>query len=83
MIQKVKDVAGNKISHVLDAVASKDTQLASIKVLAEDKPGRVLIVLPHAEGVQDVRKDVQVNSSVYPSLHRTITPLTNLSSPRQ
>ena len=79
MIQKVKDVAGNKISHVLDAVASKDTQFASVKVLAEDKPGRVLVVLPHAEGVQDIRKDVQINSSVYPFLHRTIASLTNIS----
>jgi len=60
MVQKVKDAAGNKISHVLDTVASKDTQFASIKVLAEDKPGRVLIVLPHSEGIQDVRKDVHV-----------------------
>ena len=67
MVQKVKDAAGNKISHVLDTVASKDTQFASIKVLAEDKPGRVLIVLPHSEGIQDVRKDVHVASSVYPS----------------
>ena len=68
MVQKVKDAAGNQISHVFDTVASKDTQLASIKILAEDKPGKILIVLPHAEGVQDVRKDVQITSSVYPSL---------------
>ena len=62
MVQKVKDAAGNKISHVLDAVAGSDTQLTSVKILAEDKPGKVVIVLPHAEGVQDVRKDVQVTS---------------------
>jgi len=60
MVQKVKDVAGNKISYVLDTVAGNETQFASVKVLAEDKPGKVVIVLPHAEGIQDVRKDVQV-----------------------
>lgn len=63
MVQKVKDVAGNKISHVFDAVAGNDTQFNSVKVLAEDKPGKVVIVLPHAPGVQDIRKDVQITSS--------------------
>jgi len=62
MVQKVKDAAGNKISHVLDTVAGNDTQFTSVKILAEDKPGKVVIVLPHIEGVQDVRKDVQVTS---------------------
>jgi len=60
VIKKVKDRTGNKISHVLDTVAGSNTQLASVKILAEDKPGKVLIVLPHAEGIQDVRKDVQI-----------------------
>ena len=63
MIQKVKGIAGNKITHVFDTIAGKDTQFASVKVLAEDRPGKVVIVLPHVEGVQDVRKDVQVTSS--------------------
>lgn len=63
VVQKIKEVAGNKISHVFDAIAGNDTQLASVKVLAEDKPGKVTIVLPYAEGIQDVRKDVQISSS--------------------
>ena len=63
MIKKVKDVTGNSISHVLDAVAGNDTQLAAVKILAEGKPGKVLSLLPLAEGIQDVRKDVQVTSS--------------------
>lgn len=60
MIKKVKDVAGNSISHVFDAISTKDTQLASVKVLAEDKPGKIALVLPLAEGIQDIRKDVQL-----------------------
>jgi hypothetical protein len=70
VIQKVKGAAGNKITHVLDAVAGNDTQVASVKVIAEGKPGKVTIVLPHVEGVHDVRKDVQVTSS-----YSTLPPL--------
>jgi len=62
MVQKVKDVAGNKISHVFDTISGSDTQPTCIKVLAEDKPGKVAIVLPHVDGVKDARKDVQVTS---------------------
>lgn len=62
VVQKVKDAAGNKISHVLDAVSGNDTQFSSVNILAEGKPGRVVIVLPYAEGVQDVRKDVKIAS---------------------
>ena len=78
MVQKVKDVAGNKISHVLDTVAGNDTQLASVKVLAEDKAGKVVIVLPHVEGIQDVRKDVQVTSPSTPESSARPKPLTSL-----
>ena len=63
MIKKVKGAAGNKIYHVLDTVAVGDTQFTSVKVLAEDKPGKVVTLLPLSEGVQDVRKDSQVTSS--------------------
>ena len=71
MIKKVKDATGNSISHVFDTVAGNDTQLTAVKVLAEDKPGKVVAVLPLAEGIQDVRKDVQVTSSSSTSLHIT------------
>lgn len=63
MIKKVKDAAGNTISHVFDSISTKDTQLVSVKVLAEDRPGRVALVLPLAEGIQDIRKDVQLPGS--------------------
>jgi hypothetical protein len=71
MVKKVKDVTGNNISHVLDAIAGNDTQLTAVKVLAEHKPGKVVAVLPLAEGIQDVRKDVQVagSSSTSPRNH--------------
>ena len=79
VVRKVKDAAGNKISHVLDTV-SKDTQFASVKILAEDKPGRVVIVLPQAEGIQDVRKDVQITSSSVPEPSARSKPLTKFLS---
>lgn len=60
VIKKIKDATGNSISHVFDTVAGNDTQLTAVKVLAEDKPGKVVAVLPLVEGIQDVRKDVQV-----------------------
>ena len=62
-LQKVRDTAGNAISYAFDTVASKDTQFAVVNSLAEDKPGKVVSVLPPVEGVQDIRKDVQVNCS--------------------
>lgn len=68
MIQKVKDAAGNKIHHALDTVSGNDTQFTAIKALAEDKAGKLTLLLPHAEGIQDVRKDVQVASSYTPLL---------------
>jgi len=60
MIQKVKNVAGNNITHVFDAISTSDTQFTAVKVLAEDKPGKVVLVSPHAEGVNDIRKEVQI-----------------------
>ena len=51
MVQKVKDATGNKIHHVLDAVSGSDTQFTSVKILAEDKPGRVIIIWPHVDGI--------------------------------
>ena len=65
MVQKVKDATGNKLFHVLDAISGNDTQVTSIKVLAEDKPGKLVSVLPHPDGIQDIRKDVQISSFVY------------------
>jgi hypothetical protein len=62
MVRKVKDTTGNKISHVLDTISGKDTQFTSVKVLAEDKPGKLVLVLPPADGIQGVRKDVLVTS---------------------
>ena len=68
MVQKVKDATGNKIFHVLDAVSGSDTQFTSVKILAEDKPGKLVLVQPHVEGIQDVRKDATVTSpSALPS----------------
>jgi len=79
VVQKVKDVAGNRISHVLDAKSGNDTQLASVKILAEDKPGKVVLVLPQAEGIQDVRKDVQLTGSSSPGSLVRSRPLTSPS----
>ena len=63
MVQKVRDATGNKISYVLDTIFGNDTQFISVKVMAEDKPGKLVTVLPQASGIQDFRKDVKVMSS--------------------
>lgn len=46
MAKTVKNVAGSSTSHVLGAVAGDDTQFAAVKDLAEDRPGKVIAVLP-------------------------------------
>jgi len=77
MVQKVKDVAGNKIYRVLDAIAGDDTQFTSVKILAEDKPGKLSIVRPHTDGIKDVRKDVQVTSPSNLPSDSLLRPLTD------
>ena len=69
MIQKIKAATGDKINIALDTVSEKETQFTAIKALAEDAPGRLLVILPPAEGIFDVRKDVEVGcSSTFPYL---------------
>ena len=60
MIQKVKAATGDKIHVALDTISGEQTQFTSIKVLAEGVPGRLLIILQAAEGISDVRKEVEV-----------------------
>lgn len=69
MIQKIKVATSDKIHIALDTVSEKETQFTAIKALAEDAPGRLLVILPPAEGIFDVRKDVEVGcSSTFPYL---------------
>jgi len=63
MIQKVKAATGDKIHIVLDTISEKETQFVAIKALVEGAPGRLLVILPLAEGISDVRNDVQVRCS--------------------
>ena len=51
MVKKVKNIAGNNVSHVFDTIAGNDNE-----------PGKVLTPLPPAGGTQVVRKDVRVTS---------------------
>ena len=60
MVQKVKATTGDKIHVALDTISGEQTQFTAIKVLAEGVPGRLLVVLQAAEGISDVRKDVEV-----------------------
>ena len=59
-MQKVKAATGDNIHIVIDTVSEKETQFTAIKALAEGVPGRLLVILPPAEGISDVRKDVKV-----------------------
>ena len=60
MIQKVKAATGDKIHVALDTISEEQTQFTAMKVLAEGVPGRLLIILQAAEGISDVRKEVEV-----------------------
>jgi len=67
MIQKVKAATGDKIHIALDTISEKETQFTTIKALAEDVPGKLLVILPQVEGLSDVRKDVEIGcSSTFP-----------------
>jgi len=69
MIQKVKAATGDKIHIALDTISEKETQFTTLKALAEDVPGKLLVILPPVEGIRDVRKDVEVGCSfAFPSL---------------
>ena len=69
MIQKVKAATGDKIHIALDTISEKETQFTTIKALTEGVPGRLLVILPLAEGISEVRKDVEVRcSSTFPYL---------------
>ena len=62
VIDKVKGATGNKISHILDTKGGPDTQYASVLILAEDKPGRIVTVLPQTKGIdwKEERKNAEV-----------------------
>ena len=63
MIQNVKAATGDSIRIAIDTISTKETQFTAIKALTEGVPGRLLVILPLAEGISDVRKDVEVTCS--------------------
>ena len=77
MIQKVKAATGDKIHVALDTISEEQTQFTAMKVLAEGVPGRLLIILQAAEGISDVRKDVEVICSFPFSPSCTLTKTSN------
>ena len=63
MIQKVKAATGDSIRIAIDTISEKETQFTAIKALAEGVLGKLLVILPPAEGISDVRKNVEVGCS--------------------
>lgn len=63
MIHKIKAATGDKIHIAIDTISEKETQLTTLKALAEDAPGRLLVILLPVEGISDIRKDVEVGCS--------------------
>jgi len=63
MIQKVKAATGDKIHIALDTISVKETQFTTIEALAEGVPGRLLVILPQAEGLSSIRTDVEIKCS--------------------
>jgi len=64
MIQKLKAATSDKIHIALDTISEKETQFMTMKALAEDAPGKLLVILPPVEGISDVRKDVEVGFTI-------------------
>ena len=79
MIQKVKAATGDNIHIALDTISEKETKFIAINILAQGVPGELLVILLPAEGISDVREDVEVtcSSHISPYLISEPSQLTN------
>lgn len=59
-MEKLKKGAGDKIHLAVDTISEPDTQATTVRVLAENKPGKVIVILSPSEEAKNIRKDVDV-----------------------
>lgn len=60
VVGKLKEGSGDKIHLAVDTISEPATQATTVRVLAENKPGKVIVILSPAKEAQEIRKDVDV-----------------------
>ena len=62
-MDKLKKGAGNKIHLAVDTISEPDTQATTVRVLAENKPGKIIVILRPSEEARNIRKDVDITGT--------------------
>lgn len=65
VVDKLKKGTGDKIHVAVDTISEPDTQATTVRVLAENKPGKLIIVLAPSEEARNIRKDVEVTGTSF------------------
>jgi len=60
VVDKLKKGAGDKINLAIDTISEPDTQATTVRVLAGNEPGRVVVILRPSEEARNIRKDVDI-----------------------
>jgi len=66
-VDKLKKGAGDKISLAVDTISETGTQATTVRVLAENKPGKIIVILRPSEEARSIRKDVDIIGTSLPS----------------
>jgi len=81
VVDKLKKGAREKIHFAVDTISEPNTQATTVRVLAENKPGKVIVILRPSEEARNIRKDVDIIGTSLPrSLE--IRPVLKVSLPR-
>lgn len=66
MVDKLRKGAGDKIHLAVDTISEPDTQAITVRVLAESKPGKIIVILRPSEEARKIRKDVDITGTSLP-----------------
>jgi len=69
VVGKLKKETGDKIHIAVDTISETDTQATTVRVLAENKPGKVVVILPPSAEARAIRKDVDIIHTVAPTAY--------------
>ena len=67
VVDKLKKGAGDKIHLAVDTISEPDTQATTVRVLAENKPGKIIVILRPSDEARGIRKDVDIICTSIPS----------------
>lgn len=59
-MDKLKEETGDEIHLAVDTISEPDTQATAVRVLAENKPGKVVVILRPSEEARNIRNDVEI-----------------------